>query len=318
MAQIYLTTTSQQTDWNPFALANYNLVLFAAQQSTSKQHSLTDSADDADIVLFVGSRRYYQSDILDSELYKKHWAKSLICDFQDITIPRLPGLYVNIPKYLHQYPIYEYGFYLRVFASELLATRLDFAECKYLFSFVGNAKNCPRVRDRVLQLSHPRAYLQDSSSENTKTEQWYVDILQSSKFVLCPSGFSPSSFRIYETMRSSRVPVIIADAWAPPLGMDWNEFAIRVPESEIDSIPALLANMEDRAESMGQKALACWQANFAADTSFHWMANALVRIQSIRQDYQSQIDRGLYLESFNQNHFITFWKEFTLRKLGRI
>lgn len=317
MAAIYLTTTSQPSDWNPLAMDNFNLVRYASERSIDLKHTITESPEEADIILFVGSRRYYQSDILDSELYKKYYRKSLIIDFQDITIPRLPGIYVNIPRYLHKHPIYEYGFYLRVFTNELLIDRPCFSQCKYLYSFIGSSKTCPSVRERVLHLTHPRAYLQDSFSKNSGGEL-YVDIMQSSKFILCPRGFSASSFRVFETMRSSRVPVIIADEWIPPAEIEWDKFSIRVAEKDIDSIPSLLESMEPQAEVMGQKALACWQANFSAETSFGWIANAAVRIQSLRQPYQKIVDRSLVFESLKKDRFTTFWKEFILRKLGKI
>jgi Exostosin family len=318
MALIYLTTTAESSDWNPYALANFDRILKSSKCSIARRHALTTSPTEADIILFVGSKCIYHSDIINSKLYHKYPHKSLIFDLQDVTIPHLPGLYTNIPSYLHQYPIYEYGFYPRIFDNELLEDRADFSECKYLFSFVGNTKTYPQLRRKIVKLSHPQAYLKDSVSENTKIEQTYTDILKVSKFVLCPRGIAASTFRLFETMRSARVPVIIADDWMPPIGIDWNEFSVRVPENDLNSIPDRLERLEANAQAMGQRAFACWQANFATDTSFDWIAAAAVRIQSVRSQYQQVIDRNLYHESLDRDHFNNFWKEWLRVKLGKV
>lgn len=230
----------------------------------------------------------------------------------------MPGLYTNVPSYLHQYPIYEYGFYPRVFDNELLADRVKFSNCEYLFSFVGNSKNYPKLRQQILNLSHSEAYLEDSFSENTKLEKTYTDILKVSKFVLCPRGIAASTFRVFETMRSARVPVIISDDWLPPLGLEWNEFSIKISENDVDLIPDLLKNIEDKAEEMGKRAFDCWQANFAIETSFDWIVKSALRIQSLRQNYSDVIKRNLYIESIQQGHFTRFWKELIRGKLSKI
>jgi hypothetical protein len=119
MASIYLTTTAQASDWNPYALVNFDRIFKSA--TSSCHHTLADSPIDADAILFVGSKCIYHSDIIQSALYREYPQKSLIFDLQDITIPHIPGLYANIPQDLHQYPIYEYGFYPRVYDSALIS-----------------------------------------------------------------------------------------------------------------------------------------------------------------------------------------------------
>jgi Exostosin family len=316
MAAIYLTTTARASDWNPYALASFERLSKSATHSS--HHEIVDSPTAADAILFIGSNCIYHSDIIRSPLYQQYPDKSLVFDLQDITIPQIPGLYANIPRHLHQYPIYEYGFYPRVYDNELLAQRDDFADCKYLFSFVGNANNYPQVREKILTLAHPQAYLKDAFSQNTAIERSYTDILKVSKFVLCPRGIAASTFRLFETMRSARVPVIIADDWMPPLGLDWDEFSLRIPERDLDTIPAVLERLEPQAEAMGQRAFACWQANFAAETSFDWIVSAILRIQAVRSQYQQVIDRNLVRESLDRDHFQNFWKEWLRVKLGKV
>jgi Exostosin family len=317
MVLIHLTTTAEKSSWNPYALDNLNRIVRASQHSQSRIHRTTESISDADIILFIGSRRIYHSDIINSDIYRQYSGKCLVVDFQDITIPQLPGLYMNIPSYLHQYPIYEYGFYLSPFDDWAITTRAEFCNCKYLFSFVGDSITYPQLRQEVLSISHPQSYLKDTTNERVDY-QIYSDILNSSKFVLCPRGIGASSFRVFETMRQSRVPVIISNEWIPPLGVEWNEFSIIIPEEDISSIPHLLEKMEDKAKEMGRRAFECWQANFSLENSFDWIAESALRIQSLRRNHQQVIQRNIYADSFRREHFANFWKEFIRRKLGNI
>ena len=48
----------------------------------------------------------------------------------------------------------------------------------------------------------------------------FREVLEASKFVLCPRGQGTSSIRLYETLASGRVPVIIADDWVARRGPD--------------------------------------------------------------------------------------------------
>lgn len=314
---IHLTTTAQQNEWNHHGRDNFNRVVRASQCSASKKHITTNSLADADIILFVGSRCIYHSDIITSDIYKQYANKCLIFDFFDITIPRLPGIYATIPHYLHQFPIYEYGFYIQSFDDWAFVDRVEFSKCQYLFSFIGSCTTHPKTRLKILELSHPQAYLKDASIEKIDYHK-YAEILNLSKFVLCPRGIGPSSIRIFEAMRQGRVPVIISDEWLAPLGIEWDKFSIRVPEDRISSIPDLLTQMEDKAEEMGKIALECWQNNFSVEHSFDWIAEAAIRIQSSRQSYQATIDRNMFFESFKQKHFANFWKEFVRKQLGKV
>ena len=317
MALIHLTTTSEKSSWNPHSLDSFNRVMRAAQYSRSDFHEITDSPSEADIILFIDFRRYYHSDTINSDIYKKYYNKCLVVDFQDVTIPNIPGIYLTIPSYLHQYPIYEYGFYLCVFDDWVLTERAEFSSSKYLFSFIGNSNTYPKLRREVLNLNHPHSYLRDASNEYIDY-RIYADVLNLSKFVLCPRGIGVSSYRVFETMRQARVPVIISDDWIPPVGTNWNEFSVIIPEGDVNSIPARLEEIEIRAEEMGHKALEYWQANFALETSFDCLVEAALRIQSLRSNYQHIIDRNIWFESFKREHFSKFLKEFIRNKLGKI
>jgi hypothetical protein len=97
----------------------------------------------------------------------------------------------------------------------------------------------------------------------------YTRIMIESRFVLCPKGLGSSTWRLFETLKAGRVPVIISDAWIPPLGPEWERFAVFVRESRIAEIPRLLEALEPRAVEMGLAARTAWEDWFSGSVVFH-------------------------------------------------
>lgn len=79
------------------------------------------------------------------------------------------------------------------------------------------------------------------SDENYRT---YLDLASRSKFLLCPRGYGPHSFRVYESFQLGCVPVIITDIrflpWEDEL--DWNTFAV-VIDNNIGELYNILNNI---------------------------------------------------------------------------
>jgi len=318
MANIFLTTTCRITSYNPLAFRNFELVLNLSKCDNQNKHHVVDCPTDADLILFVCDRRFYHSGIYSSEIFKKYPEKSLVLDFADRPIPRIPGLYATIPSYLQKYPIYEYLFYPYNYGCfDIEGAIAAFSDYKYLFSFIGNVNTCPALRSNVVNLLHPRAYLRDTSKE--ASVEIFSDVLMSSKFVLCPRGIAASTIRVYEAMRAGRVPVIISDEWQENvIDEDWKEFSIIIPEKDVALIPTILEASESKAIEMGEKARLVWEKNFSMSYGFHWIVEACLRIQRVRTDYKRVSSRKIYTETFGTTHFVPFWKEFIRGKIGRI
>jgi hypothetical protein len=317
MAKIFLTTTCKTTSYNPGALDNFDRVVKWSRQDTKKQHQVVDCPRLADVILFVCDRRFYHSGIYSSDIFKQYREKSLVIDFADRTIPRIPGLYAIVPKYLQQYPIYEYLFYDHGDFEIGKAAGLFVDDYKYLFSFMGSVKTYPIVRSKVVGLVHPRAYLRDTNVY--PDGNIYCDTMINSKFILCPRGLSPSSIRVFETMRAGRVPVIISDDWREnQIDGNWEEFSVRVSERDVESIPHLLERLEPKAIEMGQKAFVAWEKNFSIHNCFNWLVETCLRIQNARADHKKISSRNIYLETIGTHHFIPFWKEFIRNRIGAV
>ncbi len=312
-----ITTTAENTRWDPYARSNYDRIIRAAKAYSGPDHSIATSPSEADCILFVGSSCKFHFDILESELFRKFQSKSLIFDFQDNTIPRVAGIYLTIP-YVLQTPIYKSGFYVRVFDNLVLDDEASFSKCTYLFSFVGRVANCPHVRNRVMSLKHPRAYLEDAWSNQSDRDKRYADILQKSKFVLCPRGYGASTWRLFETMRAGRVPVIISDEWLAPRGLEWDKFSIRVPERDVDRIPTMLEALEGLSEKMGLAARKAWEDNFGVATSFAWIAETCAQIQSVRPKYARLEKRIIITETLNPLYRRLYYREVVREVMGRV
>lgn len=316
MASIFLLTTCKNTSYNQ--IRNFESIVNLSKQDLKKQHYTIDCPDKADLVLFVGDRRFYHSGIYSSDVFKKHHKKSLVLDFADRPLPRIPGLYTTIPSYLQQYPIYEYLFYPYNYGSFDFDKAIEsFSDYKYLFSFMGNVDTYPSLRSKIVNLIHPQAYLKDTTNE--RSAELFSDVLISSKFILCPRGIAASTIRVFEAMRASRVPVIISDEWKTPYTEgDWKEFSIVIAERDIESIPNILEALEPSAIEMGKKARLAWEENFSMNYGFHWLVEACLRIQSTRNRYEHILSRKIHAETFGTHHFVPFWKEFIRQTIGRV
>ena len=107
-------------------------------------------------------------------------------------------------------------------------------------------------------------------------KEHYVDVLLSGKFSLCPAGWAPVTFRIYESMALGICPVILADDYVPPLGPDWPSFSIQIPEKYFSRIESILAQQEGHAAEMGRRAREAWDRYFSPNAIFGFYAKALL------------------------------------------
>jgi hypothetical protein len=73
---------------------------------------------------------------------------------------------------------------------------------------------------------------------NKDFENEYKQLLNNSKFSLCPSGSGPNSIRIWESMSFGSIPVILADDFVLPNAdtISWDDCVIIWKENEIDKL----------------------------------------------------------------------------------
>ena len=232
-----------------------NFLALAARDAVGEHHSVRDP-ETADVLLFVDVHHHYERPLLPCvrrhELVRRFPAKAFVYDERDVPIFTLPGIYVSARRTsLHRRAILggPYDHVLNPVAPSLETPDL-------LFSFQG--VNCHAVREAVLGLSHPRALVRDNRGVDffraremgpdllARARHEYAELIGRSKFVLCPRGRGPTSFRLFETLMAGRVPVVISDDWLPPPRVDWDRCIVRVAERDVATIPVLLDGLEPR------------------------------------------------------------------------
>lgn len=317
MASIYLTCTAN-TIGHPYAKRDYERLTYYASKDTIHRHIIVDDPKEADVIAFIGSSQPNFSDIKRSSLFRRYRHKAVIFYSGDRAIPILPGIYTCLEKrwFIPFRKSLLSGFYLRVTDNNYLDNIQDAKHTRYLYSFVGSTKNHP-VRNQILMLRDSRAFLKDSSADhnaqadgitgkNKERGNFYKDVVAESKFVLCPRGIGVSSWRLFETMRAGRVPVIISNDWTQPPGPKWNSFSLFVRENEIRQIPSLLRDAEPRAMEMGHLARAAWDLYYSEGRVFNTLADQLLAVRE-GIDSEKRLSRLLTYTQYLEPHYFRYW-----------
>ncbi|SRR5579862_762469 len=278
--KVFATTAIQET--MPHVSTYLPTLARLAEQDRFGVHQLADDPDEADIILFLDGHQHPSDLGMDSirrhPLVRRHREKTFLYSEQDQPWCAMPGLYVCMPKSSFNPRRQRACAYIAMLNPPSTPSPLETGDDALLFSFMGRGGH--RVRDRIQELAHPRAYLADTSAVDffgdktdqvDKQKERYAEVMRRSKFVLCPRGNGTSSFRLFETMAAGRVPVILSDEWEPPAGPAWESSSVRVAEADVSRLPALLEACEDRCAEMAAEARRQWEQWFAPDVLFHRM-----------------------------------------------
>lgn len=283
MASVHVLSAAPGGSADPKARLDLDQMLASGRADTFGTHGMVDDPALADLILFVetsGSAGYYFEAVRRHPVYRRYKAKCYLLSSTDRVIPFLPGVFASIERRWYWPSWTRAGHYLGV--SEKPGLQYDpEATPIRLYSFVGTAAAHP-VRSRILQLDHADGQVFDAGAEALEVAagkrpapspseylERYARSIHESAFVLCPRGGGTSSFRLYETMMLGRVPVIVSDQMVMPIGPRWDDFALRVPESDVDRIPAVLEERRDQAVAMGSLAREAWLHWFSPQVGFH-------------------------------------------------
>lgn len=272
----------------------YDKILASAASDRFGEHQLVNTPTHADIILFA---EYFQVDPLMQQIQKHPYVQQ----YRNKCIVYNTGQMLPILPLIS--PAIERAWYdpQRMRGSQYISTERNGFDSyapftnssidqDLLFSFLGNEHTHP-IRTQIINLMHPRGHCEASIGSNGQI--WYqdrkdanyyyfrfIDIARRSKFMLCPRGDAPSSFRLFEAMQFGRTPVIIADAWVAPEGPDWAACSLQIAERDIAAIPDILAAHEHQSESMGRSARMEWERWFSDQVTFHRLINWCADIQS--------------------------------------
>jgi hypothetical protein len=208
--------------------------------------------------------------IARSSKYRNVADKLFVFDHSDIPLGFFPGIYASLRRHLFSQKRHRTGCYL-VWFNEFITYEPpnDDSEIRYLFSFQGEATATVRKKlfltdfGRKDVLIERRRRYWGSDSEMMEFKRRYAEVIARSKFVLCPRGNGTSSVRLFETMQSGRVPVIISDAWVPCANIDWNKFSLRVREKDIAKLPNICLEATNDWVKMAVEARTTWEEWFS-------------------------------------------------------
>ena len=86
----------------------------------------------------------------------------------------------------------------------------------------------------------------------------YYAVLADSEFVLCPRGFGPTSFRMYEALSLGAIPIYIWEEveWLPCRDeIDWSELIVSVDYRRINKLPRIIEAMTPEQVLFKQRAI---------------------------------------------------------------
>lgn len=221
----------------------------------------------------------------------------------------LKGLYTSLPKSRFNTQLHVAVPYMNFPNEQVYKSEASGGEPSFLASWRGNTKSNP-LRKRILKnfkkeqqflIEETNSWLNHDDAEKTT----YVNLIKSSKFSLCPAGWAPVSFRIYESMALSRCPVVIADNFVPPEGPNWHEFALFFPEKRLSELPNFLLRKESSYLKLGQRAYEEWLKHFSPEKIGFYYANAVLALikGAPKLKLQDEIQRWNSLEIQWQNRW---------------
>jgi hypothetical protein len=251
------------------------------------------------IVLFEEwhTRFWHYSDILAKDpFFMAYWDRIFTINCDDLGRGFLPGCYTSLTKAnfelnLHRACAYPYTY------NQLVATSSrQEKEKAWLFSFRGTDVTHP-IRKQLFRhfRTYPRAKMVRTGtkfhSHSLKEKQEYVDDVLLSKFVLCPRGWSPATYRLFEVMELGCCPVIISDEWVPIHGVSWHECSIVIKEKDVAHCADILAEQESNAERLGRAAREVWKSHFSEAAKFRSMLRSILELNEDRSgkcDYRKR------------------------------
>ncbi|HEU5146604.1 MAG TPA: exostosin family protein [Chryseosolibacter sp.] len=259
-------------NWSELADDDSRMLSQVKRRLTTHDGAVEVSAPElADVVLLQEKFSYkdfrYIDNLLKDPVISQFSEKVFTINCDDCATGLLRGLYTSLPVSRFSPGIHAAIPYME-YPNELVFSSSD-RHClpSFLAGWRGNTRsNALRLRMIEALKSNRRFCLETTDSwlnHHTEEKKTYVDVMLNAKFSLCPAGWAPVSFRIYESMALGRCPVILADEFVPPSGPDWRSFALFFPENKIGRLADFLYQREHLYEQLGNAARQAWDRSFA-------------------------------------------------------
>lgn len=295
----------------------YRNVIKSSFFDTYKKYTLVENPVDADFIIFIEhhpDEDPYFFQVLRHPIYKRYGSKCYLYHDSDHNISLIPTISPSVcNSYFNKRMHHPYHYLEQISNNPYIKYEANQTDNKkYLFSFVGACRTYPEIRNRIVQLYHGDINIKDTKAfnswelEDEKRDVYfkgYAQVLAESKFVLCPRGIGPSSYRQYESMKMGIAPVIISDEWVEPTGIDWKSCSVRIAESDINQIESILKSREKDYSKLGENALKQYQKQLSFENQFHFISDAAARLHILRKEVSIFDYLGEYVRFFQAFHF---------------
>ena len=281
--KIHLTSCETQ----PGAWRHQEQLLRELWECSSRRHRLVESPAEADMILIgnIRDENWFES-LRRHPVVSQFPNRCFVVSESDDPKPLLRGIYTSghrkLPfpsrcrtgAYTLQHPDFNNPFIENHPGGAFRSPK------KYLFSFTG--RNCLPLRAAIFGQPFARedVFVKETSDFNLFThhgegkaasQEFFVRVMEASKFAICPRGNGASSIRLFEAMRIGVAPIIISDDWILPEGPCWKNFSLFVKEADIGGLEALAVRNEWRWQEMGALAARAFERHFSRAATFDYL-----------------------------------------------
>jgi hypothetical protein len=256
------------------------------EANTKWNFELAPSPDLADIILFIENAEHKFRDYVDvlrsNEWIVKYPNRCFVHDFADFPAGFMPGVYTSMPRDRHDSRRTRAGAFMGI---NPFACTLGTNQPQLLFSFRGFASHPVRVELFKVKFDRPDCVVTQSFkwfNHDDSEKHRYGEELRNTKFVLCPRGAGTGTGRVFESMASGRVPIIMSDAYQPPMAPMWNDFAIILSESKVSQVAQIAEQYEPRWREMGQHGRHIYETWFCPEVNIFRLLQAIEEIMLYR------------------------------------
>lgn len=105
----------------------------------------------------------------------------------------------------------------------------------------------------------------------------FQDLLHRSVFSLCPRGYGPTSFRLYEAMEVGSIPVYLYDTpWLPYRAeLNWNDICVMIPLNKMDQLQSILEAITPEQIERYRQNINAYRSYFTLEGMSRWIIDKL-------------------------------------------
>jgi hypothetical protein len=285
--RVFLTSAVCKADKNEDQEAR---LLWLWEQSDHRHDVVSDPAS-ADFILIsnIAGEGWFQ-DMRNHPVINRYPWKSFAISDSDRPMPLLRGIYTSGGKRLWFSSRYRTGAY-NLYSQDQRNPKIEGHPGdaynhpkKYLFSFAGRDSASVRIKLFTLPFNEKAPIINTTSKFSAfgpgleDQEPWgknYAEMMEESKYALCPRGVGAASMRLFEAMQMGVAPIILSDDWILPMGPDWEKCALIIPERDADRVYEIAAAHESQYKELGMNAKEAYERYFADHSYFNYLVDQM-------------------------------------------